>query len=421
MFVYSPSKQSDLHAPVRRDDVRAHNTALLLRLLWAAEEGRSRADLARDTGLSRATVGAIAAELLATGLVHEGARRSSRGGRPATALRFHGLGRTLLGVEVGASHLSAVRTDLRGNILAKRRITHDVQGDPTGALELLARFLEELTTEAESPPLGIGAAVPSPMRNDQPGRLSRDLLPLWADIDLHAWLSATTGLPCRIDNDANVGALAEHWWGAGQGVSNFAYIKVATGVGAGVIIGGDIYRGAGGVAGEIGHTAIDPTGPRCRCGLQGCLEAFVGTQYLLERAARKADSLAETPTWATPRPNLHALIEAAEAGDAIAAELINDTGHWLGIAVSNLLNLVNPSRVVIGGRLTAAGSLLLRPLRTALAQRTLWTSVESAQVVISQLPKDAIALGAATLILQQALSNPDALLLSPHSAVSPLA
>ena len=401
--------------------MRAHNSALLLRLLWEAEDGRSRADLARDTGLSRATVSAIATELLATGIVKEGARRLSRGGRPATALRFHGLGRTLLGVELGASHISAVRADLRGGILAAHRRDHDVQGDPSGALEVLASFLHHLTSTAEAPPLGVGVAVPSPMRRDQPGRLSRDLLPSWADVDLAEWLRATTGLPCRIDNDANVGALAEHWWGAGQGVADFAYIKVATGVGAGVIIGGDIYRGAGGVAGEIGHTAIDPTGPRCRCGLQGCLEAFVGTQYLIERAAVRAAELDVPPTWATDQPGLATLIDAAESGDALATELIADTGHWLGIAVSNLLNLVNPSRVVLGGRLTTAGPLLLGPLRTALAQRTLWTSVESAQVVISQLPADAIALGAATLVLQQALSEPDALLLSPHGAAPPLA
>lgn len=400
--------------------MRAHNTALLLRLLWADEAGRSRADLSRDTGLSRATVSAITAELLETGMIQEGAQKSSRG-RPATILRFHALGRTLLGVELGASHISAVRTDLRGRVLDSRRQDHDVQGDPTGALELLGGFLAALADGAESPPLGVGAGVPSPVREDQPGRLSRDLLPHWGDIDLMAWLESTTGLPARIDNDANVGALAEHWWGAGQGVQDFAFIKVATGVGAGVIIGGDIYRGAGGVAGEIGHTAIDPAGPRCRCGLQGCLEAFVGTQYLLERAAERADALPERPAWADPTPTLASLIAAADAGDTLAEELISSTGHWLGIAVSNLLNLVNPSRVVLGGRLTSAGSLLLRPLRTALAQRTLWTSVESAEVVVSQLSADAVALGAATLVLQHALSEPDALLSSPHAAATPLA
>ena len=168
------------------------------------------------------------------------------------------------------------------------------------------------------------------MRNDQPGRLSRDLLPLWADIDLHAWLSATTGLPCRIDNDANVGALAEHWWGAGQGVSNFAYIKVATGVGAGVIIGGDIYRGLAALPVNRTRT-IDPSGRALQ--LQGCLEAFVGTST--SSSARRGHC------WPRRRSGRH-LVPAActrrgrRGRDAIAAELINDTGHWLGIAVSNL-------------------------------------------------------------------------------------
>lgn len=420
MFVYSPTKQSSQPDPARRDHLRSHNTAILLRLLWADTDGRSRADLARATGLSRATVSAITTELLATGMVLEGALRASRGGRPGTTLRFQSGGRTILGIELGASHVSAVRTDLHGKVLDKRRREHDVQGDPEGSLALLDRFMTELIATAEAAVLGIGIGVPSPLRSDRPGRLSRELLPRWAEIDLLGWVRERQDLPVYIDNDANVGALAEHWWGAGQGVEDFAYLKVATGVGAGIIIQGDIFRGAGGIAGEIGHTAIDPSGPRCRCGLHGCLEALVGTQYLLERAARRAQTLPETPPWADPEPHLAGLIEAAEQGDPVARELIATTGHWLGIAVSNLLNLVNPSRVVLGGRLTAAGEFLLGPLRAAIAERALWTSVESAQVVISTLPTESVALGAATLVLQQALSAPDALLRSPQTAVTPL-
>ncbi len=410
MFVYSPNKQSLAESPVRPDDVRAHNSALLLRLLWADEEGSARVDLARQSGLSRATISAIVGDLLETGLVQEGAQRASRGGRPATVLRFHDGAGTLIGVELGASHISIVRTDLRCTILDSFAQDHDVQGDPVGALALLGALLDRFCAAAEAPVLGIGLGVPSPLRRDQPGRMSANLLPRWADIDLLAWTEARCGLPVRMDNDANLGALAEHWWGAGRGIADFAYVKVATGVGAGVIIAGDIYRGAGGVAGEIGHTAIDPEGPRCRCGLKGCLEALVGTQYLLERATERAACGKDRPRWAQPHPSLAGLIAAARAGDPAATELISTTGHWLGIAVSNLLNLVNPSRIVLGGRLTAAGDLLLTPLRAALDQRALWTSAEGAEVVISSLPQEAVALGAATLVLQDALSDPRPLL-----------
>jgi predicted NBD/HSP70 family sugar kinase len=411
MFVYSPTKQSaGPPSPARRDDLRAHNSALLLRTLWAAPEGAARTDLAAQTGLSRATVSNIVGELLAGELVVEGARRASRGGRPARVLRFHDVSRCLLGIELGASHVSSVCTDLRGRVLGSERQEHDVQGDPVGTLECIGAQIDRLRAAAPAPVIGLGMAVPSPILADNPGRLSADLFPGWAEIDLAVWLRSRTGLPVMLDNDANLGALAEHWWGEGRGRTDFAYIKVATGVGAGVIINGDIYRGAGGIAGEIGHTAIDPNGPQCRCGLAGCLESLVGTQSLLERAAEAARQEAETPAWARPAPTLSALIEAARSGDPVATRLISRTGHWLGIAIANLLNLINPSCIVLGGRLTRAGDLLLTPLRAAMAERALWSSVAETRVTVSSLPGEPIALGAATLLLQGLLSRPDALL-----------
>jgi len=388
-----------------------------MRLLWSTPRGAARTDLAKRSGLSRATVSGITGELLASGLVEEGAQRASRGGRPATVLRFQAGGGAIIGVELGASHVSAVRSDLRGHVQETIRQEHDVQGDPDGTLALLGSFVDRLVTGAHAPILGIGVGVPSPLRLEHPGRLSPHLLPRWRHVDLQSWLVERTALPVRIDNDANVGALAEHWWGAGRDLTDFAYIKVATGVGAGVISRGQILRGAGGVAGEIGHTAIDPNGPRCRCGLHGCLEALVGTQYLLERAAARAATLTPTPAWAHPAPTLTGLIDAANAGDPHATELIRTTGRWLGLAVSNLLNLINPGRVVLGGRLTAAGHLLLTPLRAALAERALWTSIEGAQVVVSELQGETVALGAATLVLQDVLSDPQLLL--SRAGISP--
>ncbi len=411
MFVYSPTKQSaGAPSPARRDDLRAHNSALLLRTLWASPEGAARTDLAAQTGLSRATVSSIVGDLLDGTLVVEGARRASRGGRLARVLRFHDGARCLLGIELGASHVSAVCTDLRGRVVAEDRVEHDVQADPEGTLATIEAQVARLRAAAPAPVMGLGMGVPSPILVENPGRLSADLFPRWAEVDLAAWLQARTGLPVMIDNDANLGALAEHWWGEGRGRTDFAYIKVATGVGAGIIINGDIYRGAGGIAGEIGHTAIDPNGPRCRCGLSGCLESLVGTQSLLERAAEAATQAPAPPPWAQPTPRLSALIEAAHAGDPLAAVLIERTGHWLGIAIANLLNLINPSCIVLGGRLTRAGGLLLRPLRAAMAERALWSSVSETRVTVSTLPGEPIALGAATLLLQALLSRPEAFL-----------
>ena len=415
MFVYSPSKQSGgERLAARHDDLRVHNTACILRSLWESEDGAARVDLARESGLSRATVSGITGDLLESGLVVEGRQRASRGGRPARILRFLDDWRCIVGVELGASHISGVRTDLRGQVQASQRLEHDVQNDPQGTRVLLRGILTELMADAQSPLLGVGIAVPSPILPNRQGLLSPDLFPAWEGIDLAADVHAQLGCPTLVDNDANLGALAEHWWGAGRGLSHFAYVKVATGVGSGVIINGDIYRGAGGIAGEIGHTAIDPHGPRCRCGLNGCLEALVGTRYLLERARRVGGAGKTQPHWAAD-PTLPALIQAARDGDRVAHELISTTGHWLGIALANLLNLINPGRVILGGRLTRAGDLLLAPIREAMAGRALWSSVADSQVVISSLPIEPIALGAATLVLQTALSDPASVLLGTGS------
>ena len=397
-------------APVRRDDLRAHNAALILRDLWSCPHGTARTDLASRSGLSRATISAIAAELIESGIVVDGPQRASRGGRPARVLQFAEASRTLIGVELGASHLSAVRTDLRGHVQAAERHEHDVQADPEGTLHILGRVLESLLSTSTVPVIGIGLGVPSPILHDRPGRLSADLFPRWASVDLASWVTAHTGLPTMLDNDANLGALAEHWWGAGRGRTDFAYVKVATGVGAGVIINGDIYRGSGGIAGEIGHTAIDSSGPRCRCGLSGCLESMVGTQSLLERAREAAIAHPTPLPWAGEALTLQSLIDSANDGEPTARELIARTGHWLGIALANLLNLINPSCIVLGGRLTRAGDLLLVPLRAAMAERALWSSVVESSVVVSTLPGEPIALGAATLLLQAILSDPAPLL-----------
>lgn len=419
MFVRRSNDQSrPPPAAAGWDDLRAHNTALLLRAIWE-EEGVSRADLSRRWGLSRATVSDIVGGFVALGVVNEAEVAPSSGGRPPIRLQFQDGWRHLVGIELGASHLYGVRTDLRGRVLARFDATPDVEGDPAGTLAALDAGIRRLLAfDAETPVIGLGLAVPSPVRAGEEGRLAPHLFPRWAGVDLAAHLAAVHRLPVHIDNDANLGALAEHWWGAGRGLSDLAYIKLATGVGAGILIGGAIHRGATGIAGEIGHTTIDPGGPRCRCGLQGCLEAYVGVASLVARAEEGLRG-PERPAWASPRPTVQGLIASAQRGEPDARALVGSAGTWLGIAIANLLNLVNPGRVVLGGRLTEAGPLLLEPLRAALERRALWTSVAGADVVVSPLGDDAVALGAATRVLEDALSDPS-FLLEPGGSPGPL-
>ena len=400
------------------DDLRAHNTALLLRAVWA-EEGKSRADLARSTGLSRATVSDIVSGFIELGIVTEAEVAPSSGGRPPIRLEFQDGWRHLIGLELGAAHVAGVRTDLRGRVLGRFSVERDVAGDVPGTLATMDYGIRTLLAlDSETRVIGIGLGVPCPLRSADDARLDARLFPRWVGVNLGAHLKKAFGLPVRIDNDANLGALAEHWWGAGQDVEDLAYIKLATGVGAGILIGGDIHRGATGIAGEIGHTTIDPSGPACRCGLHGCLEAMVGAASLVARAKQAVGE--GPPSWATPAVTVRGLIAAAGAGDPLAARLVTSAGTSLGIAVANLLNLVNPGRVILGGRLTEAGPLLVDPLLAALEQRALWTSVAGSSVVLSTLGDDAVPLGAATLVLQFALSYPEGNLWPAADAFRPI-
>jgi predicted NBD/HSP70 family sugar kinase len=252
--------------------------------------------------------------------------------------------------------------------------------------------------------VGVGVAVPSPIDPKHPDRVSELVLPDWRGHSGLEGLRVRFGAPLLVDNDANLGALAEHWWGAGRGVDDFAYIKLATGIGSGHVVGGEIYRGATGVAGEIGHLAIDPHGGPCLCGLRGCLVTLVGAQAMVARAR---ELLADQPDSALGRRDLDitAIEEAALGGDALALVLVREAAEYLGIALAGMLNLMNPARVILGGGLSRLGELLLEPVRETVRTRTLVSSLDASEIRTSELGPQAVALGASTLVLKTALDD----------------
>jgi predicted NBD/HSP70 family sugar kinase len=399
--------------------IRAQHRGLLMRLIWR-ERQISRADLARKTGLSRSSISAIVADLLDTGLVRETGAGDSLGGRRPILLGFEDGAMSIVGVDMGAAHIAVSVTDLRCHVIAWRSEMHDVREDPEGSLQLMRRMITEALAEAGVPTsrvLGIGVAVPSPVSPADPYHLSPVFVPAWADHSPVRQLESAFGVPVVMDNDANLGALAEQWWGAGQDGRDLAYIKVATGVGAGLIIHGDIYRGTTGIAGEIGHIPVDASAGRCVCGLNGCLNLRIGTSALLERARLLRN---ENDKSTLPRRGITVsrIVEAAFEGDVLARQLVEEAGHHLAIGVAALLNLLNPATVVFGGSLTRAGEMLLRPLRKTLGERTLSASVSQSQFVISSLGIEGVARGAATLVLQAALQDPSVFpaLHSAHTA-----
>jgi predicted NBD/HSP70 family sugar kinase len=391
----------------RTDPARPRPLAdAILRMIWQ-ERRISRAEIARLAGLSRSTVSEIINEILPLGIVAEVGEGPSQGGRRPIVLEFQDDACVILGIEMSATHVVVVLTDLRGHVLAWESREHPVRTDPPGTrrvIDELCRTCLDTKAGSDRPLLGIGVAVPSPVDPSDPFRLSSIVLPAWnGQLGLEE-LAARYDVPLMADNDANLGALAEHWWGVGRGADDIAYIKLATGIGSGHVIGGEIYRGASGVAGEIGHIAVDPHGKRCICGLQGCLVTLIGGPALVERAAELAAEYPESPLAGHPCTS-NDIERAACDGDPLALRIAQETATHLGRAVASLLNLMNPSLVIVGGDLSRLGDLLLEPLRDTVKSRTLVSSVAAAEIRASEMGPRSVAVGAATLVLKAALDD----------------
>jgi predicted NBD/HSP70 family sugar kinase len=387
----------------RRDKVdivgmRASNEAMLLRRIWLAE-CVSRAELARETGLSASTVSSIVGRFAEDGLVRLQEAGPSRGGRPPVMVAFADDAYCIVGVEMGATHVTVAVTDLRGRILAEEYTPFATREQPEGTLALLVRSVRSCRARAGAAGircLGVGVAVPSPLDARRPGELSALILPAWQGINLAERLVVALGLPVVLENDANAGALAERWFGIGG--DDFTFIKVGTGIGAGHVMSGALYRGATGIAGEMGHLAIDPAGPPCSCGNRGCLHVLAGTPALLQLAAA-VPGLEHPPTSALE------IVAACNAGAPWAVEIVARLGGWLGIGIAGLVNLLNPSHIILGGEIVQAGEALLTPLRASASARSLLFSASHVEIRATSLGPAATAIGAGALMLDRALDD----------------
>jgi predicted NBD/HSP70 family sugar kinase len=353
----------------------------------------SQADIARQTGLSRPTVSSIVAELRAEGIVCEVERplQRSRGGRPAVLLRLDASTGVAVGVDLGHSHIRTAVATLAHEVLAEASCDIDVDHQAEGPLDMAARMVKEVLAQAgvgNAHVIGVGLGLPGPVDRARGVVGSRSILPGWVGVRAADELAQRTGLPVEVDNDANLGALAEARWGAARGCSEVAYIKISTGIGAGFILHGRPYRGATGTAGEIGHTSVDPAGRFCYCGNRGCLETVAAGPVVVEalRRGNQELTLAEI------------LVEAAE-GDNASRRAIAEAGRHVGVAVASVCNLLNPERVVVGGQMAEAGDLLLEPLRESISRYAVQAAAETVQVVPAAFGARAEVMGALALAL----------------------
>ena len=358
----------------------------------------SRAELSRRTGLARSTISSIVAELESEGLVvpYEGNGQPGApgSGRPPTLIALNPSARLAAGIDFGKRHLAVAVADLSHTVLSERRreMPNDYAAEEgfTAAAELTELALEEIGADRDRV-LAVGMGLPGPVHRR--GTLgSATILPGWAGVRAADEMSQRLGLPVQVENDANLGALAEYLWGAGVGCSTLAYLKVATGIGAGLVLDGKLYRGAGGTAGEIGHTIVDETGDVCRCGNRGCLETYAGAAAIVGLLERSLGTAMEPEQ----------VLERARAGDAACRRVLADAGRHIGIAVANLCNLFNPARIVVGGSIAQAGEIVLDPMHESVRLRAIASAAEDVEIVPGRLGERAELLGAVALVLQQA-------------------
>jgi predicted NBD/HSP70 family sugar kinase len=298
----------------------------------------------------------------------------------------------VVGIDFGHSHVAVALADLAHNVLAERRWDLDVNNRAVAALDTAARMVEELRAELGVElrnVIGAGIGIPGPVDRARGKAGSATILPGWVDLRIAAEMSERLGLPVEIENDANLGALAELTWGAGKDCSNFAYIKAATGIGAGIVIDGRLLRGATGTAGEIGHTTLDEGGALCYCGNRGCLETVASGPAILHLVGPVGG---ETLTLAR-------LVDLALNGDLRCRRAISDAGREIGVAIAGLCNLINPERVIVGGLLSKTGEVLLQPLRESIRRHAVQAAAESVDVRAAVFVERAELLGSLALAL----------------------
>ncbi len=364
------------------------------RILDALRRGgtASQAEIARRTGLSRATVSNIVRDLRAVDWITVNGTDGGRRGSEVSLNRQAGL---VVGVDFGHRHVRVAVADVGHTIHAEtcRELPADHGADHDLPLigEIVDALLGSINAD-KSTVVGVGMGLPAPVDPDTGEIRAPAILPGWVGVLAAAATAERLGLPVLVDNDANLGALGELTWGAGVGSRHVIYVKASTGIGAGLILDGQLYRGFGGTAGEIGHITVDDRGALCQCGDRGCLETVAGSEALLAllRSSHGSDL------------TLGNVIARATDGDGGCRRILADAGRAMGVAVANLCNILAPDRIVLGGALAAAGPIVLGPLRDVVRRHAIHTIAEHAQIVAGALGERAEVLGAIALVLREA-------------------
>lgn len=383
--------------------VRDHNQALILQLIRDGD-GISRVELARRTGLTAQTVTNIVSRLIGQGFVVEAGKQSSAAGKPRVRVRLNPAGGYAIGVRIGRAELAVVIVDLDGAVVAKTTRPTDPARTPAGIVDVVAADITSLTAGSGVDPariFGIGVAAPGPLDHEAGVVLGPPHFPGWDEVPLGRMLQERMGTPVVVDYNAKAAATWERWAGVARQTRDFAFVYASTGVGAGVFLDGELLRGHTGGAGALGHVGIDPDGPPCSCGGQGCLELYCAAPAIVARARRELAT--HDPRHAAINlPEVQAL---AATGDPVAIAIFTDAARTLGYGVKSLVNLTDVDLIVLGGRVfDGIGGLFVDILQRILDDQSYGHRRRAVSVAMTAAPGDPGAVGAATLVLHARLT-----------------
>jgi len=393
--------------------VRKFNTAVAINTL-RHRAPLSRAELASTTGLNRSTVSSIVNQLLAEGLVQETIFQSYRVGRPGMLLELNPSGGFAVGIELGVDFISLVVTDFVANVLWRQRIESDPADGQDTILERAFAMTRQALAEGYARglrPLGIGLGVPA-LVDLAHGELKFAPNLGWKNVQLRQKWMDQFNLPMFVENDAKASAMGEYYFGVARGLSDFIYLNAGVGLGSGIMIDGKLFRGSHGYATEVGHMIIDPNGELCGCGKRGCWETLVGSRAVIRR-------FKHTLRQGVPSTVLHAtdndlanvtfedVADAALQGDEAALSAMREVGAKLGFGIANLVNIFNPQMVVLGGALAYASEIFLPMIEKVVATNAMSIPTEDVKIAASAYGPDACVIGAATLVLDNILREPN--------------
>lgn len=361
----------------------------------------SRAEIAKKTNLTPPTVTNIVSELISSGLVIESNLGESKGGRKPIMLTINTSAFHVVGVDVGSRQISIVVTDLNASVFESHQVDLPRPLSEGRFMTLLKNGIRTVMDKPlkEGSIVGIGIGMHGLVNPDRGVAIFAPNLNL-RNMALREQLEAEFHVPVEVDNDVRAMALGESWFGNGRGIDNFICVNVGNGVGAGIILDQKLFRGASFTAGEVGHTTVDPDGPPCTCGNNGCLQTLVSGPAVAARA-REQIQAGRNSVLEGKDITGEAIYHAALEGDALALDILRQTGRYLGIGLANVINTLNPERVIVGGGVAKAARFIMGPLKETVAARALDTPARSTTIVTAKLGDQATVIGAVALVLRK--------------------